>query len=91
MPTSMTEPSLIENRAPAAVYVDADLGQRRLLEVQFAVRFQVTVAASATGLPEQVGSVAPVAALLASSSSARWCARYGHAWTRPNGSRRWAG
>jgi len=71
MPTSMTEPSLIESRTPAVVYVDADRGQRRLFEVQFGERFRVTVAASATGLLEQVGSVAPVAALLADHRSGR--------------------
>jgi signal transduction histidine kinase len=71
MPASMTEPSLIESRTPAVVYVDADRGQRRLFEVQFGARFRVTVAASATGLLEQVGSVAPVAALLADHRAGR--------------------
>lgn len=71
MPASMTEPSLIESRTPAVVYVDPDRGQRRLFEVQFGARFRVTVAGSATGLLEQVGSVAPVAALLADHRSGR--------------------
>ena len=71
MPASMTEPSLIESRTPAVVYVDADRGQRRRFEVQFGSRFRVTVAASANGLLQQVGSVAPVAALLADQRSGR--------------------
>lgn len=52
-------------------YVDADRGQRRLFEDQFGSRFRVTVAASPDGLLEQVGSVAPVAALLADHRSGR--------------------
>lgn len=67
----MREPLLAESRTPAVAYVDSDPGQRRLFEVQFGTRFRVTVASSADGLLEQVGAVAPVAALLADHRSGR--------------------
>jgi signal transduction histidine kinase len=67
----MRDPFLTESRTPAVAYVDSDPGQLRRFEMQFGTRFRVTVASSANGLLEQVGAVAPVAALLADHRSGR--------------------
>jgi hypothetical protein len=58
-----------ESRTPSVVYVDADVAQRRLFEAEFGERFRLTLSSSAGELLERVDLLAPVAALLCSSTS----------------------
>jgi two-component system NtrC family sensor kinase len=65
----MREAPPAESRIPTVVYVDADPGQLRLFEAQFGMRYQVTLSACGQELLHRVGSMAPVAALLADHGS----------------------
>ncbi len=67
----MRESPPAESPAPTVVYVDADPGQLRLFETQFGRRYRVTLSASGEELLDRVGSMAPVAALLADHGSGR--------------------
>jgi hypothetical protein len=67
----MRESPPAESRTPTVVYVDADPGQLRLFEAQFGRRYRVTLSAYGEELLDRVGTMAPVAALLADHGSGR--------------------
>ena len=67
----MRESPAAASRTPSVVYVDADLGQLRLFEVEFGDRFRLTLSSSAGELLERVDAVAPVGALLADHATGR--------------------
>ena len=67
----MRESAPTESRVPMVVYVDADPRQLRLFEAQFGRLYRMTLSASGDEVLDRVGSMAPVAALLADHGSGR--------------------